>query len=122
PYPSEAEIAGRLPFSIAILVVITGLCVWFARRRPALLAGWLWYLGTLFPVSGIVQLHFHRMCDRFTYFPLIGASLTVAWGAAALWTRFTRAGEEAESQEAERTSPWARRGLRTLAAVVVLVF
>jgi tetratricopeptide (TPR) repeat protein len=52
-----------------------------ARRRPYLLTGWLWYLGTLVPVIGLVQVGDQSMADRYTYIPLIGVFLAVTWGA-----------------------------------------
>jgi len=49
------------------------------RRRPAVLVGWLWYLGTLVPVIGLVQVGLQSMADRYTYIPLIGIFLALAW-------------------------------------------
>jgi len=51
------------------------------RRRPYLLTGWLWYLGTLVPVIGLVQVGDQAMADRYTYVPLIGVFLAVTWAA-----------------------------------------
>ena len=51
-----------------------------ARRHPYLAVGWLWYLGTLVPVIGIVQVGMQAMADRYTYVPLIGLFIIVAWG------------------------------------------
>ena len=52
-----------------------------ARRYPYLAVGWLWYLGTLVPVIGLVQVGGQAMADRYTYVPLIGLFIIVAWGA-----------------------------------------
>ena len=49
------------------------------KRRPWLAVGWLWYLGTLLPVIGIVQVGWQAMADRYTYLPLIGIFIAVAW-------------------------------------------
>ena len=54
------------------------------RRRPYLAAGWFWYLGTLVPVIGLVQVGMQTMADRYTYVPLIGLFVMVAWGGAEL--------------------------------------
>ena len=51
-----------------------------ARRHPYLAVGWLWYLGTLVPVIGLVQVGMQAMADRYTYVPLIGLFIIVAWG------------------------------------------
>ena len=66
------------------LAVLSLLIVWQSRRRPYLLVGWLWYLGTLVPVSGLVQVGYQAMADRFTYVPLIGLFIIVAWGLVDL--------------------------------------
>jgi tetratricopeptide (TPR) repeat protein len=50
-----------------------------ARRRPYLLAGWLWYLGTLLPVIGLIQTGEQALADRFTYVPLLGVFFAIAW-------------------------------------------
>jgi tetratricopeptide (TPR) repeat protein len=63
-----------------VLVGITAVVVREARRRPYLMVGWLWYLGTLVPVIGLVQAGSQALADRFTYVPLIGVFLMVAWG------------------------------------------
>ena len=54
------------------------------RRRPYLLVGWLWYLGTLVPVIGLVQVGGQALADRYTYVPLIGLFILVAYGMAGL--------------------------------------
>jgi tetratricopeptide (TPR) repeat protein len=58
-----------------------------ARRHPFLLTGWLWYLGTLVPVIGLVQVGQQAMADRYTYLPLIGPFIMVSWGVPALAKR-----------------------------------
>ncbi len=75
PIP-PAELIGAL----LGLAVISGLCLWHRRRRPWLLFGWLWYLGMLTPVSGLVPVGWQAMADRYTYLPLIGVLLVVSWG------------------------------------------
>jgi protein O-mannosyl-transferase len=69
--------AGLLLAAVTILVLAT------ARTRPYLIVGWLWYLGTLVPVIGVVQvLGCHSMADRYTYVPLIGLFIALTWAAA----------------------------------------
>jgi tetratricopeptide (TPR) repeat protein len=70
------------------LAVLTFLAFRQARRHPYLPVGWLWYLGTLLPVIGLVQVGAQAMADRYTYVPFIGLFMVVAWGTAdlaALW-------------------------------------
>jgi tetratricopeptide (TPR) repeat protein len=67
-----------------LLAVITALVLGPGRRWPYLAVGWLWYVGTLVPVIGLVQVGSQGMADRFTYVPLIGVFLLLTWGAADL--------------------------------------
>jgi hypothetical protein len=62
-----------------VLVLLTGCALRYARARPYLIVGWLIYLGTLIPVIGIVQLGAQSMADRYTYVPLIGIFIAIAW-------------------------------------------
>ena len=68
--------------SALLLVLITAASVRLARRRPYVLVGWLWYIGTLMPVIGIVQVGMQSMADRYSYIPLIGLFIIIAWGGA----------------------------------------
>jgi len=70
-----------------VLVLVTAAALRAARRAPYLVVGWLWYLGTLLPVIGIVQVGTQAMADRYTYVPAIGLFVAVAWGVAALAAR-----------------------------------
>ena len=70
-----------------VLVLVTAAALRAARRAPYLVVGWLWYLGTLLPVIGIVQVGTQAMADRYTYVPAIGLFIAVAWGVAALAAR-----------------------------------
>lgn len=70
----------------ALLLVTLTAAVW-ASRRPYARMGWLWYLGTLVPVIGLVQVGGQAMADRYTYIPLIGPFIVVVWGAGDLVAR-----------------------------------
>jgi tetratricopeptide (TPR) repeat protein len=61
---------------------VTVLALRFRRTAPYFAVGWLWYLGTLVPVIGLVQVGQQAMADRYTYVPLIGVFIVVAWGLA----------------------------------------
>jgi Flp pilus assembly protein TadD len=63
-----------------LLATATAVAVVAMRRRPHVAVGWFWYLGTLVPVIGIVQVGSQAMADRYTYLPLIGIYIVVAWG------------------------------------------
>jgi tetratricopeptide (TPR) repeat protein len=84
--PPWPEVVGAL----AVLLAITFGAAWLARRRPYLLIGWLWFLGTLVPVIGFVQVGGQTMADRYSYFPLVGVFIMVAWtlaDAPLAWAR-----------------------------------
>ncbi|MBV9405513.1 MAG: glycosyltransferase family 39 protein, partial [Acidobacteriaceae bacterium] len=81
PYPRnipawEAAVAGLMLIGITVGV----LRAW--RRYPFLAVGWLWYLGMLVPVIGIVQVGAQARADRYTYLPMTGLLIMVAWSAA----------------------------------------
>ncbi len=65
-----------------LLLAVTVLMIWWGRKRGYTLVGWLWYLGTLVPVIGLVQVGLQSHADRYTYVPLIGIFIVIAWGAA----------------------------------------
>src|SRR6185503_14219651 len=67
---------------IAALLAVTA-AVFLLRRRPWLAAGWCWYVLTLVPVIGIVQVGMQSMADRYMYAPMIGLLIAVAWEAAS---------------------------------------
>lgn len=70
--------------SLALLVTLTVLFLWQRRSRPCLLFGWLWYLGTLVPVIGLVQVGSQSHADRYTYLPMIGLTWGIVWAACEL--------------------------------------
>jgi tetratricopeptide (TPR) repeat protein len=69
--------------SVALLLGITAVVIYFFRKLPFLSVGWFWYLGALIPVSGLVSINV-PMADRYTYLPSIGISIMLAWGIPAL--------------------------------------
>ncbi|HEV2729274.1 MAG TPA: hypothetical protein VGV15_04510 [Terriglobales bacterium] len=87
PHPG-ASLAVWKPVAAAALLCAISIAVWLERRsRPYLLVGWLWFLGTLVPVIGVVQVGDQGMADRYTYLPLIGLFLMVVWGISDLFDR-----------------------------------
>jgi tetratricopeptide (TPR) repeat protein len=66
--------------AVLILSAATVLFIWKSKRFPYLSVGWLWYLGTLVPVIGLVQVGSQAMADRYSYVPLIGIFIMIAWG------------------------------------------
>jgi len=73
------------PVAGALALLVVSAIVWrMGRRRRYLVAGWLWYLGTLVPVIGLLQVGAQARADRYTYIPLIGILIMVVWGLSDL--------------------------------------
>ncbi len=88
PYPLVRKIPmWEVLLSLAVLAAISFLAYWRRRQNPYLLAGWLWYLVTLLPVIGLVRSGPHSQADRYTYIPLVGVFIMIAWGAADLFAK-----------------------------------
>jgi hypothetical protein len=79
PHPGLSIPRWQVALAAVALLVLTAVAVWQRRRRPFLLAGWAFYLVTLLPVIGIVQVGMQAMADRYTYIPLIGIFVAFAW-------------------------------------------
>lgn len=82
PYRPHAVSILEAVVSLGFLCLVTGAAYGSRKRHPYFLVGWLWYLGMLVPVSGLVQISTYSHADRFTYLPQIGLWLAVTWGAA----------------------------------------
>jgi tetratricopeptide (TPR) repeat protein len=113
-WPGDLSVFYRYPDSVplwpaaAALAVLIGISVSVARlgrRRPCLAVGWLWYLGTLVPVIGLVQVGRQAMADRYTYVPLVGVFMIAAWGVPDLLARW----------------PARRRVLPAVASIVIVL-
>jgi tetratricopeptide (TPR) repeat protein len=101
PYGAAAVLASALA-----LAAITALVFACARRSPWLVVGWLWFIGTLVPVIGIVQVGAQAIADRYTYFPMIGLAIAIVWTVA----------------EAVKMRPVAQRAATAFAAVLLALF
>jgi len=83
PFPPEVPVHQVVIASVVLVVISVAAAVW-AKKRPFLLAGWLWYLLTILPVLGIIQVSERAFSDNYTYLPLIGITMMLVWGAASL--------------------------------------
>ncbi len=84
PNPNPLAVVG----AIALLLGISALCWRERNRRKYLLMGWLWFLGTLVPVIGLVQVGLQSLADRYTYVPYFGLFIMLVWGAGDLFAHF----------------------------------
>jgi len=83
PHPGDTLKAWQLIMSAGLLLGITALAFAFRSKRY-LLVGWLWFLGTLVPVIGLVQVGDAALADRYAYIPLIGIFVMIVWGLSDL--------------------------------------
>jgi tetratricopeptide (TPR) repeat protein len=82
PHPEYHLPVWKALGALVVLACISVAALKWRRRFPYFLVGWLWYLGMLVPVSGIVQVGSQAMADRYTYLPQIGLSIALVWGVA----------------------------------------
>jgi len=96
-WPQDLAVLYPLPKTIpllqgsgtGLLLLLASCAIYYlSHKRAYLLVGWLWFLGTLVPVIGIVQVGLQSMADRYTYFPLIGIFIMLVWGGADLAVRW----------------------------------
>ncbi len=90
PHPGDTLPAWQVAGAGVFIAVATVLVILQATRRPYLAVGWFWYLVTLVPVIGLVQVSGQAMADHFTYIPLVGLGIMIAWGVADAMERWPR--------------------------------
>ena len=114
--------------AMAMLACIFVLVLRYGRNRPYLIVGWLWYFITLIPVIGLVQVGSQAMADRYTYVPLIGVFILVAWGVPDLLSKkgpvpkASRSHRRYKSRRSETAAESTRPNtlVCVLAAIVIL--
>ncbi|MGA3268999.1 MAG: tetratricopeptide repeat protein [Verrucomicrobiota bacterium] len=84
PYPANGPSWAEVALALAVFVAVSFAALAGWKKRPYFLVGWLWYLGMLAPVIGLVQISYYAHADRYTYLPQIGLYILVAWGAVEL--------------------------------------
>ena len=87
PYLMEVSVSCAM-LAALFLAAITIISLKLLRGYPYVFVGWLWYLGTLFPVSGMVQIGAQFIADRYSYLPLIGPAFAIVWGVGDLAARW----------------------------------
>ena len=110
-YPHPGKWPAGIVAAGVVLLLALSIVAWLQRRRrPWLAIGWLWFLGTLVPVVGIVQVGMQSMADRYTYLPMLGVQLALLWQVR----------EFARAARGNRT--WIIIGATTLAACSILTW
>ena len=90
PHPENRLLPWEIISSLLLLVCGTAIPIALRKQRPYLITGWLWYLGMLVPVIGLVQVGWQGRADRYTYLPQIGLYIAITWTVAdltAFWRR-----------------------------------
>jgi tetratricopeptide (TPR) repeat protein len=90
PHPGGSLAAWQIRASALFLLAVSVLVLRKARRYPYLAVGWLWFLGTLLPVIGLVQVGDQAMADRYTYVPLVGPFVMIVWGGSEFLGKWRR--------------------------------
>jgi tetratricopeptide (TPR) repeat protein len=90
PYPQGLPV-WQIILAVVVLGGVSGLAWWRFGTEPYFAVGWLWYLVTLVPVIGLVQVGAQARADRYTYVPMVGLCIMLAWGAALVALRWPRA-------------------------------
>ena len=102
-----ASVAG----AVLLLLAMTTVAVLVRRQLPCLLVGWLWFLGMLVPVVGLVGNFLHARADRYTYLSQIGLSIALAWG---VWTAY-------QSRQAAHAARWRQNLLAVASSAAILL-
>jgi tetratricopeptide (TPR) repeat protein len=93
PFPNAGRAAWQITGAASLLIGVTAFCLSQRKIRPYLIVGWLWFLGTLVPVIGLVQVGAQTMADRYFYIPSIGLFIALVFGLADI-------------AEMRRVAPW----------------
>lgn len=113
PHPGDSVPEWQVVGAALLIVAITFLVLAIGKRKPFLPVGWFWYLITIAPVIGLVQVGSHAMADRYTYIPLIGIFMIIAWLAPSM-------GEYMGREEKFSISRFSESMIFTIAAALVI--
>lgn len=80
PFSKYPPSSAKILIAAALLMLITAAVILLRKRSPYMVTGWAWYVVTLLPVIGLIQIGQHSIADRYTYVPLIGMFVVVSWG------------------------------------------
>ena len=106
PWPKGGIPAWQVIGAAVLLIGITAFCVFERKIRSYLIVGWLWFMGTLVPVIGLVQVGGQTMADRYFYIPSIGLFIAIVFGLADI-------------AERRRIAPWVGAAMANVVVVVL---
>jgi Flp pilus assembly protein TadD len=106
PFPKAGIPAWQINGAALLLIAITAFCFFQRKIRPYLIVGWLWFLGTLVPVIGLVQVGAQTMADRYFYIPSIGLFIAIVFGLADI-------------AERRRIAPWLSAAIANAVLLVL---
>ena len=106
PFPKAGIPAWQIIGAASLLIAITAFCFSQRKIRPYLIVGWLWFVGTLVPVIGLVQVGAQTMADRYFYIPSIGLFIALVFGLADI-------------AERRRVAPWLTAAIANLVLLVL---
>ncbi len=87
PYPSSLPPLKTIGAGF-LIIIITIVAIKLRKQNPYIIIGWLWFIGTLVPVIGLIQVGSQAMADRYTYVPLIGLFVIISWGMLDIFAKF----------------------------------
>ena len=124
PYPEAGYSGMRVAASLALGLAISAVAVGQWRQRPWLCMGWLWFLGTLVPMIGLVQVVRQSLADRYAYLPHIGLIVAIVWGVTEAIDRWTwtprRGARPGKAKDRSAKGPDLKIILAVLAFALVL--
>lgn len=85
PMPDGGWPVASVAMAVVFLVTVTSVSVLLRKKHPAVLVGWLWFLITLLPVIGLIQVGSQSMADRYMYVPMVGLSMAAIWSMPKRW-------------------------------------
>ena len=118
PHPGTSLPTWEVIGASAFLVLVTAAVIRFRDRYPCLPVGWLWYVITLIPVIGLIQVGKQAMANRYTYLPIVGLFIMAAWGVPEL---LRRSAEPEDDRKKEPGPPPPLPHARVLAVVACLI-
>jgi len=121
PHPLTALRLWQVLAALLFLLAVSGLVIAGRRKRPYLLVGWFWFLGTLVPMIGIVQVGVQAMADRYAYLSFVGLFIMVVWGVADIPLVAPEPSRPVSPQDGVRTGRPASVVLLAVSVVVLLV-